>query len=83
MSMDWDRLQTATDGALISPRQYAVVVISIQQWQRSGHRGDSVKNNGVTLTGGAFNAGATLVVVPMKKIVLTMLMGQPCRTGGR
>ncbi|MFN0460480.1 fimbrial protein [Salmonella enterica subsp. enterica serovar Infantis] len=56
------RLQTATDGALISPGN--------TQWlsfQYSGGSGPAieaipVKNNGVTLTGGAFNAGATLVV---------------------
>lgn len=56
------RLQTATDGALVSPGN--------TQWlsfQYSGGSGPAieaipVKDNGVTLTGGAFNAGATLVV---------------------
>ncbi|WP_411899234.1 fimbrial protein, partial [Salmonella enterica] len=56
------RLQTATDGGLISPGN--------TQWlsfQNSGGSGPAieaipVKNNGVTLTVGAFNAGATLVV---------------------
>ncbi|WP_254557361.1 fimbrial protein, partial [Salmonella enterica] len=56
------RLQTASDGALISPGN--TQWLSFQYCGGSGPAIEAipVKNNGVSLTGGAFYAGATLVV---------------------
>lgn len=56
------RLQTASDKTLIAPGSNTWL-----PFQYTGSNGPEiqaipVKNNGLTLTGGAFNAGATLVV---------------------
>ncbi len=68
-------LQTATDGADFT-RQYAMVVdFNTAAAAVRPMRAIPVKNNGVTLTGGAFNAGATLVVTNEKMALIVLISG--------